>query len=254
MNDIKYENLILRESEDGDELTVVDCDKSALEVSIPEYVDGKPVTAIGEFAFEDCTELVKVSFPDYGDDFFINGYSFKEIGDYAFSGCISLQSIDLPHSVGYIGRSAFVDCVSLSEVKSYGEIHIAPYAFYRCKNLKRVPTPAYISEGIFGYCESLTDFPVAEGMESIDEDAFEHCDSLTRIVIPKSVKRIEQLAFRGCKNLSEVVFSAPDGWRVRIRYGNNTEYELDLNDSAKNAVMLSRMDFDDGVVCWYKET
>ena len=249
MNEIQYENLTLREA-DG-ELTVVGCDKQAVSVAIPEYVLGKPVTAIGANAFEDCELLCEVSFPDYSDDFFLNGYTFREIGDYAFSCCKSLKGINLPFSIWSIGRGAFSDCRSLVTAEFGDEAYVAPYAFYRCTSLKSVPKLKCISEGVFSHCESLADFPVSDGTEVISEDSFEHCDSLTDIVIPRSVKIIEPLAFRGCKSLSSVTFEDTEGWSARSVYTEKV-YGIDLSSAKENAKMLSQMDFDDGVGSWYK--
>ena len=56
-----------------------------------------PVTAIGAFAFYDCTRLTSVVIPN----------SVTGIGESAFDRCGSLTSIVIPDSVTYIGSRAF---------------------------------------------------------------------------------------------------------------------------------------------------
>ena len=252
MNEIKYKNLTLYYSEDDGGYTVCDCDKDAVSVEIPEYIDGVAVVAIAESAFENCTELVSVSFPDYSDDFYINGYSFDSIGDGAFSDCKSLVQIELPYSVSFIGRSAFYGCVSLKSISFCEKAYVAPYAFAKCTALEEVPMLRLVSEGCFSHCQSLGFAPLSESCTEIGEDAFEHCDSLSEIVIPASVSEIGSLAFRGCKGLKSVAFGNPEGWYYKSAYKSG-EFSLDLEDSAKNAERLSKMDFDDGVMGLYRK-
>ena len=70
-------------------------------VSIPETVTyGEAtytVTAIGDYAFNDCTGLTGVAIPE----------TVTEIGRNAFAGCTSLTSVTIPNSVGKIGNNAF---------------------------------------------------------------------------------------------------------------------------------------------------
>ena len=47
------------------EVTIPDCDTSVSgELTIPETIEGYPVTGIGEWAFENCTDLTNVTIPD----------------------------------------------------------------------------------------------------------------------------------------------------------------------------------------------
>ena len=64
------------------------------------------VTAIGSYAFRNCSSLTSVTIPD----------SVTSIGDDAFRGCSSLTSVTIPDSVTSIGKYAFEDCSSLTSV------------------------------------------------------------------------------------------------------------------------------------------
>lgn len=63
-------------------------------------------TAIGRFAFTNCTSLESITIPD----------SATSIGLDAFYLCSSLSSITIPDSVTSIGKEAFADCTSLAHI------------------------------------------------------------------------------------------------------------------------------------------
>ena len=253
MKEIQYEKLTLRSNESETAYTVTDCEKDAVEVTIPKEVDGVPVTGVGENAFKDCDKLCLVNFPENDVDDFIDEKTFRVIGDYAFSGCTSLRFIELPDWTWEIGRGAFCDCAALESAKFSDDAYVYSYAFYHCENLREVTAVRHVNEGVFSHCKSLENFPVASGAKEIGEDAFEHCYALKEIVIPASVKRIEALAFRSCRGLQRVVFEKPEDWYVSFRYAGQKARALDLSNPEKNAEMLSRQDFDDGVIVWYRK-
>lgn len=69
------------------------------------------VTAIGAFAFSDCTELTAVTLPN----------SITAIGWGAFSGCSNLKSVTLGEGVALIAPQAFDGCTALKTIKSLGD-------------------------------------------------------------------------------------------------------------------------------------
>lgn len=82
-----------------DEVTITDYPENATgDVAIPAEIDGKPVTEIGGFAFEDCKRITSVTIPE----------SVTEIGEEAFSTYAGLTStfflVDAP---GTFDLSAF---------------------------------------------------------------------------------------------------------------------------------------------------
>lgn len=64
------------------------------------------VTAIGGYAFDNCSSLASITLPE----------SLSSIGNYAFSGCSSLASIVIPEGVTSIGNDTFRDCSSLQSI------------------------------------------------------------------------------------------------------------------------------------------
>ena len=82
---------------DDGTVEITDYNGSAKTVDIPEKINGKSVTSIGNCAFRYCTSLKSITIPN----------SVIEIGSSAFSGCSSLTSITIPNSVTSIGNFAF---------------------------------------------------------------------------------------------------------------------------------------------------
>jgi hypothetical protein len=99
------------------------------DVTIPDTIDGLPVTSIGDEAFFDCEVLTSV----------IIGTNVTSIGWSAFDTCISLTSITIPNSVTIIGGTAFEYCSSLTNVTiGNGVTSIEWAAFYECTSLAGV--------------------------------------------------------------------------------------------------------------------
>ena len=101
----------------------------AKKLTIPNMLNGKKVTSIGDDAFFICTFLLSVTIPN----------SVTSIGDSAFYGCGSLTSVTIPDSVTSIGDSAFSACDSLTSVTipdSVAQIGMNP--FLSCDVLKRI--------------------------------------------------------------------------------------------------------------------
>ena len=189
------------------------------DIVIPEYHNGGKVTAIGDFAFFDCENLVSVEIPD----------SVTSIGNYAFRYCISLESIVIPDSVTSIGDSAFVGCSGLTSIVIPDSVtSIGSYTFYGCS--------------------SLTNIVIPDSVTSIGHYTFSDCSSLTSIEIPDSVTSIGKSAFSGCSDLAGVYISDLVAW-CKISFGSR--YSNPLYYGAKlylGGVLVTDLEIPDSVV------
>ena len=153
------------------------------EVSIPEKINGIPVTTIGKDVFYK-SDLINVSIPNSVVNI-CNGafYSNKltsitipnevtNIGEYAFNKN-ELTSVIIPNSVVSIGEYAFSDNELTSVTMSNG-----------------ITT---ISESLFSW-NKLTSIIIPNGVKSIGKSAFSN-NKLISATIPDSVTSIEENAF-----------------------------------------------------------
>ena len=107
------------------------------EIIIPAECNGKPVTSIGQSAFEARRSLTSVTIPD----------SVTSIGQSAFSSCSGLTSITIPDSVTSIGQSAFNDCGGLTSITIGNSVtSIGRSAFKSCSGLTSITIPDKVTE------------------------------------------------------------------------------------------------------------
>lgn len=174
-------------------------------VIIPSRVtDGKTeytVTAIGEFGFFNCVELVSVQIPS----------TVTDIGISAFDSCEGLQGIEIPDGVTVIKEDTFSDCRSLSNVKLPSRLErIDIGAFWECSSLQRIEFPRtlrVIGPQVFN-STGLTVVEIPDGVKEIGQDAFNGCEQLERIYIPSSVSQFGTAIFGDCENIREVYYNS----------------------------------------------
>lgn len=156
------------------------------------------VTAIGMYAFCQCTGLTSVTIPN----------SVTSIGDCAFFRCSGLTSMTIPNSVTSIGETAFGSCTGLTAVTIPNSVtSIRNWTFSSCTGLTSVTIPksvTSIGDGAFMGCSGLTSVIIPNSVTSIGYRAFWHCTGLASVTIGKSVTSIGNLAFLGCSSLSSV--------------------------------------------------
>ncbi len=157
-----------------------------------------PVTAIGDYAFKNCTTLTSVNIPN----------SVTSIGSYAFSDCSSLTSMIIPNSVTTIGSVAFDRCSSLTSVTIGNSVTaISNSMFSGCSGLTSVTIPnsaTSIGNYAFNNCRGLASISIPNSVTSIGNSAFSNCSGLTSISIPNSVTAIGNCVFDRCDSLTNI--------------------------------------------------
>ena len=204
----------------GGYVVITGCSTAAASVDIPAYIDGVPVTGIGDMAFYYCTNLTSVTLPNTLTSIGAQAFQYCEklqspvipegvrsIGTEAFYGCYAITSVSLPSTLTSLGEGAFTFCKMSSVVLPAGLTSIPDSTFYYCTNLTSVTIPASVTTigvNAFECCDALEEIVLPPSIECIPANAFRNCTSLRKVIIPAGVRRIGFSAFANCKNLTQV--------------------------------------------------
>lgn len=174
-------------------------------LKIPNYINGKKVTQIGESAFLNCTSLRMIKFDDESN--------LKIISNQAFMNCTSLSTIRLPASVEEIKNSAFFGCSNLNKVtfEENSELStIGANAFRDC---------TYLNHNI------NIAFYLPMNVTSIGEYAFYGCTKIDLFYVNYKIQNLEKGVFSGWTANQTIhmvgISSIPDSW--------NDLWNLDCN-------------------------
>ena len=192
-----------------------------IELIIPKYYNDKPVTSVGELAF-DNGRMYRVQLPDTITNIGKSAFAYcpnltsinipencVTIGNYAFNTCRKLVVTQIPDSVTSLGEGAFYECDSITEIRlSKSLTEISKELFAGCNNLIQVNIPegiTTINQGAFILCGFST-INLPSTLKKIDYQAFRRCD-LQQIEIPEAVETIGANAFEWCSQLKTVKLS-----------------------------------------------
>jgi hypothetical protein len=166
-------------------------------VTIPETLDGLPITGIEWDSFSEVTtNLFAVKIPK----------SITSIGPFR---CRQLAGITIPDSVTNIGDSAFFNCENLASVTIPNSVaHIGKNAFCGCIRFSGITIPDSVTSiGAYSFCNctNLTSVTLSKNVTNIGESSFYDC-GITYVMIPASVTYIGCAAFYYCRQLAGVYF------------------------------------------------
>ena len=201
-------------------------------VTIPDTINGLPVTSIGFYAFSGRTSLTNVNISE----------NISNIGEGAFVDCFRLSSVTIPQSVTNIDNQAFYSCRNLAEVHIPNRVtHIGYTAFYNCglTNIMIPSSVAAIGHMAFAGCANLRaimvdsnnpnycsldgvlfnkrrtilfeypggragNYVIPNGVTFIGLESFCDCSLLTGVTTPDSVTRIDFGAFNACASMEAI--------------------------------------------------
>ena len=152
-------------------------------VTIPDSINGMPVTTIGRTTFYENPQITSVTIPE----------SIINIEPRAFLGCEKLTSIKFIGSVPDIGAEAFATCYELTSIIVEPTESTDGYSNVNDESGRM----AAIGTNAFRYCLKLRDVSPLVGITSIGDNAFNGC-IMESFTIPEGVVSIGKRAFSSC--------------------------------------------------------
>lgn len=212
------------------------------EISVPDEIDGLPVTEIADFSLFNAESLKKITI----------GKNVETIGEWSMTNNQHLSEFVVDEQNPYF---CSVDGVLYSkdkktiiyfppakdiEFNKYGDAQnkttysildgvetIRSKAFYKCYYVEDITIPSTvkrIEEKAFHRTAALNKIDLPEGLEYIGKDAFAYCFSEnyksdgrpdlpdhTEIVIPSTVTEIGEYAFFNCSRITKVTMLPKEG-------------------------------------------
>lgn len=182
---------------------------TAKDIVVPDKLGGKPVVAIGTFAFWQNGQTVSVKLPA----------TVLSIAPSAFGYAKKLRTIVIDNEYYHFEDGALYEtqtdtlhtllfaCQREAFTVPEGIKAIASYAFAHHGEMVSVSLPSTlesIGESAFMGCESLSDAALPDALTSLGRRAFYFCKSLPSIDIPSGVKEIPDEAFFSCESLLDI--------------------------------------------------
>ncbi len=206
----------------NDEVTITGYAGTEAMVTIPDAINGIPVTRIGAEAFletdtlrsitlgENVSRIESAAFRDCVNlDEVLLGDALTSIGESAFAYCESLQSITLPRILTVLGDSSFVGSGLRRIEIPHRVAEIGNYAFADCYDLAEVvigDQVVGIGVNAFSYCSNLKSIIIPDAVARIGDHAFSNCAGLESVTIGKGLTLIDYKAFSDCMKLERIAF------------------------------------------------
>lgn len=165
------------------------------------------VTELGNRAFAECRNLVKVTMP-----------GVESIAAWCFYHCENLKEVALPFTLRGIWRSAFSGCKALEQIK-------IP------RHLKTIDCYAFQDSGL-----KDLDIEISDGYKCyIDYRSFSDCKNLETVRLDRNVLITGNMTFAGCTALKTIEFRS-----IRYIGGDEAVATMLLGCTALENIILSK--------------
>ena len=208
---------------------------------VPHKIDGYPVTAISDNAFQNKSSILSTIIP---------GEVASGLGQGVFNGCVNLNEAIICSGVTNIRYALFEGCTALERVSlGNGVQSIANYSFNRCSNLKSINIPnsvTQIQEKAFQDCITLSSVTINSNA-TLGNNLFNNCTSLNQVTL---------LVNSDMTNLNTDVFTGSPSNLVVFGYNaNNTAKNRNRTfipidgTNAENGFKYSTTGMSSGKIC-----
>lgn len=192
------------------------------EITVPDEIDGVPVTEICDFALFNADSLQKITV----------GKNVKTIGEWAFTNNKGLREFAVdPENEYFTAVDGILFSKDMKTLISYpsarniefdkfaqslnttvyeipdGVETIRGKAFYKCACVTEIKIPdsvKRIEEKAFFKVEALESLTLSKNLEYIGKDAFAYCSKVKSVTIPSGVGEIGEYAFYNCTSLLDI--------------------------------------------------
>ena len=172
-------------------------------IVIPAEFNGKKVTAINSYAFQDNDKITSVVISE----------GITDLGYSVFQNCDALVSVSIPSTITKWGRNAFASCTALTTVNfAQGLTSIGAYSF--------------------SYDSALVSVTIPEGVTSVGAEAFWDCSSLKNLYVPSTLTELGRDAFG--HNIAGTVQNVTKDENGLIFLGNESNPKLILVNVDRN--------------------
>lgn len=138
--------------------------------------------------------------------------SITYIDKYAFMNCVNLKEINLPYTLGGMGDGIFAGCDSLTTLDlPYLPSTLANMFSNTQENIEYKDNITKIKVAgkdiwsqAFMNCKALEEVELGDDIIYMGNEVFANCENLTKVILPQNLKDINYGSFENCKSLAEI--------------------------------------------------
>lgn len=193
------------------------------EITVPDEIEGKPVTEIADFSIFNAESLQKIvigkNVTTIGEWSMTNNQRLQEfVVDEANTAFCSVDGVlytkDMK-TIVYFPPAKDIEFNKFGEAQNKTQYAIADgvetirtKAFYKCYYVEKIEIPdsvKRIEEKAFHRTSALTEITLPASLEFIGKDAFAYCDLIETVTVPAGVTEIQEYAFFNCKGMKSLI-------------------------------------------------